>query len=176
MEISLVQLIKMMRDAAAGLVHLHRYLISALNSCYYYVIWMHSQLYSPKYCEVKLCVIATLLLAICWCVQSYLCRATPHLHPTSGSQNAAGATHADSHLNPYPHRWMTSYVFTCPTSASPEHCRRMTIMPHSCVCLGCRLSVCVRIDGMKLTYHTADCARCRPRERRFQSAGWPPRA
>ena len=77
MEISLVQLIKMMRDASAGLVHLHRYLLLALDLCYYYVIWMHSQLYSPKYCEVKLCVIATLLLAICWCVPSALCSHSP---------------------------------------------------------------------------------------------------
>ena len=77
-EVSSVQLIQMMRDTAAGLVHLHRCLISALNLCYYYVIWMHSQLYSPKHFEVNPCVIATLLLAICWCVQSYL-----HIHTSS---------------------------------------------------------------------------------------------
>ena len=101
----------------------------------------------------------------------------PHLHPASDYTNVAGATHAHSHLNPYPHRWMTSYMFTCPTSASPEHCRRVQILPRMCVCLGCRLSLCVRIDRMKLTYHTADCtcARCRPRERRCQLPGWPPR-
>ena len=79
-EVSSVQLIQMMRDTAAGLVHLHRYL--SLNLCYYlcyyYVMRMHSQLYSPKHCEVNPCVIATLLLAICWCVQSYL-----HIHTSS---------------------------------------------------------------------------------------------
>ena len=122
------------------------------------------------------------------CVSSRLCRSQfagaynvtftsiPHLHPASRYANATSATHADSRY-PCPHRWMTSYVFACPTSASPEHCQRMQIMPRMCVCLGCRLSLCVRIDRMKLTYHTADCtcARCRPLERRCQFPGWPPR-
>ena len=122
------------------------------------------------------------------CVSSRLCcsqfagaynltyAATPHLHPASGYANTAGATHADSHLNPYRHRWMTSYVYTSPASGSRKHCRRMSIMPQSCVCLGCRLSSCVRMDIMRLTYHTADYARCRPMERGTQFAGWPPRA
>ena len=100
----------------------------------------------------------------------------PHLHPASDYANVAGATHADSHLNPCPHRWMTSCVYTSPTSGSRKHCRRMSIMPQSFVCLGCRLSLCVRMDTMKLTYHTADCARYRPMERGIQFAGWPPRA
>ena len=136
-KVSFVELIIMMKDAAAGLAYLHRYVISAVNSCYRYVTWMYSQLYSPKYCVKSICVSSRPCCSQFDGAYNLTYAATPHLHPASGYANTAGATHAHSHY-PYRHRWMTSYVFTCPASAS---------LSHLCVFLGCRLSLGIQFAG-----------------------------